>query len=177
MKDLMLDLESLSTNYDGLVIQIGGAYFDRETGEIGRTFCQNIDISKGIKYDLKLKPETVHWWLAQSKEAQESILKDPKPIEEVLENFAEFAKDAKYVWSHATFDFVMLKNTYRIVGIKYPFSYSRAARDIRTLVDLAKVSVRKIEREGLHHNALDDCKYQVKYCVAAFNSLKGRKKC
>lgn len=34
----------------------------------------------------------------------------------------------------------------------------------------------KNERKGIHHNALDDCKFQVQYCVAALNIIKERMK-
>jgi len=46
-------------------------------------------------------------------------------------------------------------------------------KDIRTLVEIANVAPQKTERVGIAHNALDDCLFQVKYCVRCFKKLKG----
>ncbi len=37
---------------------------------------------------------------------------------------------------------------------------------------LGKVTVNKQLREGTHHDALEDCKFHVKYCVAALRKIK-----
>jgi hypothetical protein len=54
------------------------------------------------------------------------------------------------------------------------FSY-KIGLDLRTLVYLAGTNVRNHIREGTHHDALEDCKHQVKYCVEALNRIKGNK--
>lgn len=171
MNDLMVDLETFGNGKNACIVQIGACYFNRTTGEIGETFKFNID-ARGSNGDLD--PDTVYWWLSQSKEAIASITADPKePLERVMNEFNDFAQGAKKIWSHATFDFVILQETFRRLKIKPKFRYT-VARDIRTLTDLANVTFSKVTREGLHHDALDDCKFQVKYCVECFNKIKGR---
>jgi hypothetical protein len=173
MNDLMLDLETFGVSPNSIIVQLGACYFNRETGEIGKTFCENIDTPSAQGYGLTIDASTINWWLSQSKNAQESILKEPRTnIKIVLEQFQEFAIDATQVWSHATFDFVILLNAYNKVGLKFPFHY-RAPRDIRTLTDLANIDPKSYKMQGLEHNALEDCKHQVKYCCDCFKKLKG----
>ena len=170
----MIDMETLGNGKHAAVIQIGACYFDRNTGEIGQTFDMNIDAESAVRSGAEMDAATVYWWLSQSKEAIDSVIAQPR-IDTTLafEALNEFLKDAKTIWSHATFDFVILTETLKRLQIKPSFRYT-VARDIRTLVDLAKITFSKTKREGLHHNGLDDCKHQVKYCVEAMNKIKGR---
>lgn len=171
MKDLMLDLETLGGINATAICQIGACYFDRNTGEIGKTFKVNVDARTSGQIDA----DTIYWWLGQSKEAQHSITTGVLLHErQALTEFSAFAEDAKCIWSHATFDFVGITLAYKRHGIKPSFHY-RVAKDIRTLVDLAGVTIDKTPRTGLHHDALEDCKHQVKYCVEAFRAIAKRK--
>lgn len=174
MKDVMLDLETLGNGKNKCICQIGACYFDRDTGEIGETFKVNVDAKSHVKYGGELDADTVYWWLNQSKEAQTSIISEPRvDIVEAFNKLNEFLTSAKAIWSHATFDFVSIQETFKQLSIKPTFHY-RVARDLRTIVDAGKVSIKSLVREGLHHDALEDCKFQVKYCVASLNNIKRR---
>jgi hypothetical protein len=174
MKDVMLDLETLGNGKNKCIVQIGACYFDRETGDIGETFKVNVDARSHVKHGGELDPDTVYWWLSQSKEAQNSITADPKiDIVEAFNSLNDFLKPAKAIWSHATFDFVTVQETFKQLSIKPLFHY-RVARDLRTIVDIGKINIKDQVRESLHHDALEDCKFQVKYCVAALNNVKKR---
>ena len=73
------------------------------------------------------------------------------------------------IWSHATFDFVIINNAMRrmnIPGLNY-----KSARDLRTLVDLAGMTQDDYPKSGKTHNALDDCFFQVQYAVKAFDKI------
>lgn len=174
MNDVMLDFETLGNGTNKCICQVGACYFDRVTGEIGATFAANIDAATHEALGGRLDSPTVYWWLAQSDVARASLLANKRPIRDVFVDLNEFLKDAKRIWSHATFDFVTLMETNKQLGLKPPYNY-KSGLDIRTLVYLANVSFDKTAREGVHHNGLDDCKHQVKYCVAALNALKTSK--
>ena len=168
MKHIMFDLEALGTGEKPAICQIGAVYFDIETGETGDEFLVNINAgtTNGI-----IDADTSYWWLNQSKEAQDSILSNKVNAVEGIEAFREFQDKAVRLWSHSLFDFVVLQKTCRQLEIKY--FYSRKSMDIKTLVTLANLTVKKFEREGVHHNALHDAKHQVKYTSAAYRKLKG----
>lgn len=169
MKDLMLDLETLSSSNNGAIIQIGACYFDWD-GNIGEKFLKNTVPDKF--FDLSV--DTINWWFTNKDSVIKSLTTDRIKLNEALDQFREFSKKAENVWSHATFDFVLLMNAYDKLNIKKPFGF-RATRDIRTLVHLAETSYDHAERTDEKHNALADCVYQVGYCVKAFNILKSVK--
>lgn len=171
MKDVMIDLETLGNGENKCVIQVGACYFDRTTGEIGETFKRNIDAKSAVQAGFQMDAQTVYWWLAQSDAARASIIQGPLlPIRDAFNDLNTFLAPAKSIWSHATFDFVTIMETYRKLDIKPLFSY-KAARDIRTLIDLMNVSISPVPRTGVHHDGLDDSIHQVKYCMEAFKRL------
>ncbi len=168
----MIDLETFGTGNSAAICQIGACYFDRETGEIGAKFKVNIDATSAAKAGGSIDASTIYFWLAQGAEARASITADPKlDIKDAFHQLNEFLASAKRIWSHATFDFVVIMDTFRRLDIKPNFRYN-AARDIRTLVDLSRLTVNKVERTGVHHDGLEDAIHQVKYCVLAMNALK-----
>jgi len=173
MKDVMLDLETFGTGPDAVIVQIGACFFDRATGEIGETFKVNVTPKSAIESGAIMDADTVCWWMNQSEAARKSILAEPQlDIETAMIQLNQFLSPAKAIWSHATFDFVIVTQTLRRLKIKPKFRY-QAARDIRTLNDLGKTALTNTPsiRDGVHHDALEDCKFQVKYCVVALNSL------
>ena len=50
MNDLMLDIETLGTTYNAVVVQVGAIYFDRLTGDIDAGICLNISIDDCLKH-------------------------------------------------------------------------------------------------------------------------------
>lgn len=173
MTDVMIDFETFGNGKNACVVQVGAVYFNRRNGQIQDEFKVNIDAQSCIESGGEFDASTVYWWLSQSPEAIKSILAEPRvDIRKAMMDLNLFLTQADNIWSHATFDFVILTETLKRLGIKPNFRY-QAARDIRTLTDLAKLSTKdpQFAREGTHHDALDDCKFQVKYCVAAFNKI------
>jgi hypothetical protein len=173
MKDIMLDLETMGTSHDAAIIQIGACYFDRNTGEIGEEFLVNVDLKNEMERGFLVDASTIGFWMIQSDEARYSVMDADNVAQSLtaLQDFNDFAKGVKHVWSHATFDFVILMNHLKKLKIT-PSIHYRGARDIRTLVDLAKIDLKQFKRAGIHHNALDDCKFQIQYVVECFNKLK-----
>ena len=171
--DLMLDTETLGNTPNSVLLQIGACYFNRYTGEIGETFLMNVDLKSSLRHGFEIVPETFYWWLGQSDDARKSILESPLcSVENALNFFNTFAKKASSVWSHKDFDFVIVMNHLRVLNYNPSFRFS-VGKDIRTLTDLGNHDWAKYEKDREQaHNALEDCKYQVKYCVDCFNYLR-----
>jgi len=171
MNDVMIDIETLGIRPTSVITQIGACYFDRNTGEIGDTFIRNLNVQEALKWGLTIDWKTVEWWYLQE---QRSWLEKPMVFTKALGELHPFVKKAKYIWSHSTFDIPILANAYNVIGSYLPFHY-RQTRDIRTLTHLAghQRNKSKVDPNDKTHNALDDCIYQVKYCVECFNKLKG----
>ena len=172
MKDLMIDLETLGSSNDAVIVQIGACYFDRHTAEIGNTFKQNIDINSCLREGFAVDGDTIKWWMTEQIN-QVTFYGDTVLIKPAIASFIEFSNKADKVWSHATFDFCIMMEYIHRFGMKPKFHY-RSARDIRTLIDMAEmwddVYKNKDTRTGWH-DALEDCKYQVEYCVKAMQKI------
>ena len=180
MKHLMVDIETMGTNVDCPIIQIGAVYFELSTGKIGKEFLINIDLKDSMEHGAVPDGSTIYFWLTQSQEARDSLL-DPKTpfLTEIdgLVQFNEFWQGATEVWSHATFDFVILQHAMQRRNIR-PWINFREAKDIRTLTFLAgmtkeEVAATKIVRKGTQHNALSDALFQVAYCSECYKKIKG----
>ena len=171
MKDVMIDFETLATTEKALVIQVAAAYFDRHTGNVGKTFKINIDVSsyKDSGLNADIDPNIVLWWLNQSKAAQVSVIEDKesdmftsRSVYNVFNSLNDFLSEANNIWCHTTFDFKILQWYLNELGIVPTFKYY-AARDLRTLLDLAEYDHRKHKFNGTKHTALDDCLFQISY--------------
>lgn len=175
MNDVMIDFETLGVSPEAVIVQVAGVYFDRYTGETYDEILINIDIQSVIDEGFIMDWSTINFWLSQNKEAQQSVFDnaiDRVKIIPAMKEFNDFLKmPYTSIWSHKDFDFVLLRNYLKLLGIEPTFDF-RAGKDIRTLTDLANISSKDYPREGIHHNALDDCKFQIKYCVDCFNQLK-----
>lgn len=171
MIDVMLDLETFGNGKNACIVQIGACYFNRLTGEIGEEIELTVDARTSVRAGGVIDADTVYFWLKQSPQAIEGITNNMTSIDDALAQMNLFFKGAKHIWSHATFDFPILMEAFRDLNIRFNGSY-RSARDIRTLMDLSGVKTKDFVREGTHHTALADCKFQVKYCVEAFRVLE-----
>ncbi len=183
MTDIMMDLETMGNTSTAAIIQIGAVRFDPDSGEIGAEFRHNIDLQSCLDHGLTVDASTIYWWMARSDAARNSVGhigdNSRQQIADVLLEFRKFittsGTEPRRVWSHATFDFVILQNAYQMTRIGMPFGYN-IARDIRTLLDLAEYDpFSRIPREGVHHDALDDARYQARYTVEALREIAHKK--
>lgn len=176
-KDLMIDLETMGTSTNAAIIQIGACYFDRYTAEIYETFFVNVELKSSMESGGQSQGETIMWWMEQCESARLSLYKPtPLLLSSALKKLKAFVKKNTLVWSHKDFDFVILTNAFRSLGINPGIPF-RSSRDLRTLIDLAKVAGLTKQKginidRGTKHNALHDCIYQVKYASLCFNKLK-----
>jgi hypothetical protein len=165
MKHLMIDLEAMGTKPNGAIVAIGAVYFD-ETG-LGEEFYARVDLQSALDWGGTIDPATVLWWMQQSEEARKEIWNPIGIIgvREALENFDVFANSNKLkcVWGNgADFDNIILGEAYARCGLVKPWSYAQN-RCFRTLRYLYKDIVEAPKRKGVHHNALDDAKFQAEW--------------
>lgn len=167
----MIDIETMGTGNNPVMIQIAGIFFDRNTGEMGKEFCANISEESCKEHGFVTTQSTIDWWATQDQAILEAIRTDARDVLFVMHDFFDFYKSQKNVkiWSHATFDFVIVQ-TY-LQQLKQSYMQHKNARDIRTLVDLSGIDLKTYDWNQKTHNALDDCRFQIKYCVDALNKI------
>jgi len=168
MKDISIDIETLSTSQNATILSIGACYFDRLSGTIGQEFYCNVELENQNRH---LDIDTLKWWIGQEANAAKVLFKEEIPLNVALASLREFCtfEDEIKVWGNgATFDISILENAYHCFEDSTPWPHW-APRDMRTVVDLASYSANRLTFDGQPHNALDDAKHQAKviaHCIA-----------
>lgn len=178
MNHLMIDLETLGTSSNAVVVSISAVVFDMSTGEIGEEFEIGLDKDQQLLKGGVIDEDTVNWWAEQSDEAKAELERLVKiDVDEALNSFATWLKNqfkapskVKMWGNGATFDNVIVRNLFERHGIKIPIPYY-CDKDVRTLTYLTKTQPKKYEFTGVKHRGIDDCKHQIKYCCDAYASV------
>lgn len=162
MKDLMIDIETLSTKKNAAVLSIGAVYFNRETGCTGDRFYARISKESALEHGV-YDDDTLEWWGKQSQEARDEAFGGTLTAYEVACSFRDFIKPDTKVWGNGSvFDITILESWFDANGVAVPWDFWNV-RDVRTIVDWFDIDVKSFTRDGVHHNAIDDCLYQIKY--------------
>ena len=181
MNNVMIDIETLGVSVTAPILSVGAVFFTPETGSLGKEFYQIVSIKSALEHGV-VEPATLSWWMQQSRDAR-SIFYDKSSVSlpETLTALGQFMAAntdplTVNVWGNgSSFDNAILSNIYNRLGMKLPWNF-RNDRDVRTIVHLANIIKNKNvlnlnHREGVHHNALDDAKYQAKYVATAYSLL------
>lgn len=165
-----VDLETLSTRHDGMIISIGAVKHDDR--QIIDSFHVAIDPKDAERYGRHISAGTTLWWLDEERaDARRSWLKQSQlDMDSALDGFAKwFGLESLPVWGNgATFDNVLLRSSFDAVGIPCPWGHWHD-RCYRTLKNMAP-SI-PLVREGVHHNAVDDAMSQAKHLQAIVQAL------
>lgn len=176
---VMLDLETLSTEPNAAIVAIGAVIFNPDGHELGSEFYIRVDLESSQQLGADISASTVYWWLSQSEEARCEVLSGEKhPLHYALMEFKNFITplNKKYVdeetgtvqtvfpkiWGKgSSFDNVILESAYKMCGIETPWD-RWSNQDYRTIKDLAVSMGFEETREfaGDRHNALSDAKHQ-----------------
>jgi exodeoxyribonuclease VIII len=181
----MIDLETLGTTADAVIVSIGAVRFDLETGFVGSehsgplgdTFYRVVRLDQ--QPGRSISGSTVAWWMGQT-DAARAVFAAPKSfwlnstLDDLRNWVARHAVKGCEVWSNgADFDLPMLNLAYAAQGREAPWKpYS--GRCYRTYKNLPGARAVKVERQGTHHNALEDAIYQARHLCAIYRALFGK---
>jgi hypothetical protein len=176
--DIMIDIETLSTKPNALVLTIGAVRFDPfaddSTLKNGPNdmdmFYARIDPESFTWPDVDIDDSTVAWWGKQSEAVREEAFsaEDRQPIAKVMEDFYKWCQPCERVWANgSTFDIIILENICRNLGRGVPWSYFQV-RDARTVYKMVPYHERV--NPALHHAAWD-CWAQTVALQSCFNKL------
>lgn len=172
MQDVMVDIETLGVRPGSVIASIGALQFDPYTGATKNALHWAISVEDCQKNGLTLDASTCKWWMQQGNEARALTFGGTLTLYDTLQSFAAYISSAKpdRIWSKGPqFDMVILESAYRALGMAAPWHY-RAPCCMRTVVALANINASEYAT-GSAHNALDDCRAQVKALSAAYSSL------
>ena len=171
---ISLDIETLSTHKDAVVLSIGASTISLNGAPQGVFHClvdaqEQIDAGRHVSFD------TLVWWIQQSGEAQTAAMLGERLTVDMaltcLRTWIAQHGDVP-VWTKGPgFDGAILESLAEQNKIKPAWSY-RNHRDVRTIEDAVHMSKDDLLYEryykvtasanvkGVAHNALDDAKQQ-----------------
>lgn len=176
---LMVDLETTSTKQNTFMLTIGAVVFNPRLEKTGKEFYRKVDINsyERAKRRFDVDINTIEWWMKQNEDARrEAFLGDDRDdILDVLNEFIDFYKDSKIskIWSHGKeFDIKILEYHFDIFDYECPWKYWETM-DTRTLYALSDLDYRNISLEDvdIKHNALYDCKRQIKAVNICYKNI------
>jgi hypothetical protein len=166
----MIDLETLGTKEDAVVISIGVVLFDLDKKTVLEEFYAPLDAKSQIKRGRKVDPDTLKWWMGQSDAAKKVFNEKAEDPAKILQDLSAVLDKHRplIAWGNgSTFDISIMENMYNDYGIKLSWHYTRVNcfRTFRRLVG----NDEKVEKNGVAHNALDDARAQVEYMFKHYN--------
>lgn len=179
--DLMIDLETTGRYPGCAIIQIAAVPFNINTGKVSKdVFKMAINLEVQRKADYFICPNTLKWWANENKELFKKLSEDKNHYIQVGVEFQRYFKSLPNykkirVWGNSNrFDIGILHGWYiHAIGKKFqPFWDTWSERDVRTLSSLKPEIKANMKFIGTKHNAIDDCKHQIKYCHETIKALK-----
>lgn len=169
--DLMIDIETLGTKPDCVVVTFGAVKFNPHTNTTGPGMYLRLNADEQIARGRSVDDDTMHWWMAQPEEVREEAIGDGTrcDIDDFVKQLNKFLVGVDAIWAQGpAFDMVILENLYHQWGYPQPWMYYQI-RDSRTLFKVHG-DPRIKGREG-HHNALADCEYQAQGVQQIYRDL------
>lgn len=185
-KHFMVDIETLSTAVNAVVLSVGAVEFDPFTGKIESELYRELRLD--MQHNRHISGDTVQWWAEQLTENNaENILTNPNlkkisPHNAVFD-LGEFFKSRTYgvtspeeyddiiVWAcDPDFDLAILSNLYGELNLPVPWKFWNT-RSVHTVRMLNKIAGIEVPVQPVTHNALEDCIRQAKEVSALLSML------
>lgn len=149
----MVDLETLGTAPDSIIVSIGAVTFTARGIEDEGYWSLHLD-QPGRHVDLS----TIKWWMGQNDAARAVFQQPVHGLAFALEDLGSKFDAETRIWSYgANFDEVLLSDAYRQSKRRTPWTYKNV-RCFRTLRAMYPDVL--LESAGTKHNALDDARWQ-----------------
>lgn len=196
MAGVAYDIESLGVTPGSIIVSIGAVRFNDHgiirpdyehmtTDEILRSKQQNefyaeIAVASTGALGMTFSNDTLAWWMDQPDAVRATLTRALRAkegavdIRQALGDFRawlEIGEGMQHgIWSWHGFDHTLTKTAYARMGIDNPWSH-KLEFDAYTLASACK-AVPAPNRQGTHHNALDDAKWCARYVVSLKQYMK-----
>ena len=170
----MIDLETLGTSPDTVILTLGAIKFDPYTDvEPHSGLYLRCDIEEqSEELGRTIDDNTMEWWTKQPQNIQDEAFgehKDRVDMDQLTKALNKFCVGVDQLWCQGPlFDYAILQNLYAQLGHPVPWQYWQI-RDSRTLFSLVPKDLNE-KRTGLH-NALEDCYFQARKVQQVYNQL------
>jgi hypothetical protein len=153
-----IDIETLGTKPDTVVLTIGGIKFDPHADDgLHSQFYYRLDVNEQLEKGRSVMDSTLDWWSKQDKDVYEEALGEDNrtSVLEVLKALNKWLVGVDKIWCQGpVFDIGILQDLYEEIDLHFNWSFWNI-RDSRTLFGLMDKDPRK-EFDFAAHNALED---------------------
>jgi hypothetical protein len=173
MKHIMVDLETLATTADAVILSLGAVRFDLEKGKLDdQGFYASISIESNIQVGRRVDESTLIWWMKQTAAAQHVFHEAKQPLHSVLNEFGDWLQtDDNFMWSNgADFDIPMLAHAFTQHHCEVPWRHWNI-RCFRTYKNLPGAAMVPKPTQGIAHNALVDAVNQAHHAIGIYKAL------
>jgi exodeoxyribonuclease VIII len=167
-QNFMLDIETLGTDPDAVILSIGCAAFDKDF-KVSDSFYIELETTTQCR---SVHISTVRWWATQAT-GMPGDTDTAVTLNEALIKLFEFIRNSApqtvtpIIWCKGPqFDAAILTDAYNKAGTPTPWIYSNV-RDLRTVLKLARIPKPSV----VSHNALQDCYDQIEQLSTALQVL------
>jgi len=170
---VMLDLETLGTRPDCVILTLGAIKFNPYSDqEPGPGIYFRLDIEDQLALGRTVDDSTIDWWAQQDPRVKEEAMGesgDRVDVAKMRYELNKFLVGVDYIWAQGpAFDIVILEDLYRSQGWGFPWHFWQI-RDSRTLFGVHGDPREKGRDQA--HNALADCYYQAQAVQKTYKSL------
>jgi hypothetical protein len=173
----MIDLETLNTTPDSVVLTLGAVKFNPfNLSEPTDELYLKINIDEQDALGRTTSDDTIAWWAKQDQKIQDEAFSEEGrvSVNEALDILTKWVWGCKTIWGQGYgFDMTILESMYRDVSRPIPWNFWQIM-DSRTLFSVLPKDPRKSMQSDLH-NALADAYYQAKAVQLAYKELGIRK--
>ena len=171
----MIDIESLDTGPDCVILTIGAVLFDPK----GIGIIEKLELRPTIEdqtelFNRTINEDTLRWWSTQSEAAREEALgdRDRVSFKECMDTLYKWCWNYNngHVWSNgASFDIVVMESAWRNFKQLPPWNFWNI-RDTRTIYDITGVKL-KADGHVTSHKAVEDAERQAIVVQQAYMKL------
>lgn len=169
----MIDIETLGTADDAVILEIGAVCFARDFCEIGPDWGMVVDHVEQPRR--QIQGGTLQWWLDEKRISAFAELtrgSETKPLlwhalQELRVFLVTFLKKGGEVWAKGDFDLRILGHAFCQAKMEPPWDYWQA-RELRTVMKLAGVKA----TGEVPHRAVEDARGQVESLWEALDALR-----
>ena len=171
---VMLDLETLGTRPDTVIMTLGAVKFDpfNLDREPGPGIYMRMDIEEQLALGRTVDDSTIEWWAQQDSRVRAEAWEDGDrtSIQTLKRELNRFLVGVGDIWCQGpVFDIAILEDLYRSQKWGFPWYFWQIS-DSRTLFKVHGDPRQKGRDQA--HNALLDCVYQARAVQEIYNKLK-----
>lgn len=175
---IMIDIETLSTEPNAAIASIGAVAFEFSKGVVDE-FYQKIDITDSIKTGGAIDGDTLKWIFNQSSEMIAEISSGQTTVKNALNSLFDWVQsfDTYVMWANSpSFDLTIIRSAALRNEIDVPWMFWHE-RDYRTFISYASEFgfQRKYTSGHVSHNALEDSHNQAHELINAYKYMQDLK--